>query len=130
VSSLGARASGREVAFSGRTQVPTNSLSTGTRAGSHRGRRRDDTVDAYGNVKYGDPSYSVGEDGRIVEVDPYGNKQHHKPQYVIRKDRMYETDSYGRVKQQKLQIPKTANQREGSRPCTKHWEGLLWNRAA
>ena len=47
---------------------------------------------------------SVGEDGRIVEVDPYGNSRHDKPQYVIRKDWVYEADSYGRVKQQKFEI--------------------------
>ena len=35
-------------------------------------------TDAYGRIRYNQPSYSVGEDGRIVEVDPYGNKQHHK----------------------------------------------------
>ena len=99
--SLGVRASGREVAFSGRMQVPTNSLSAGTRAGSHRRRRRDAAVDAYGNVKYGDPSYSVGEDGRIVEVDPSGNKQHHKQQYVVREGRVHETNSYGRIQYHK-----------------------------
>ena len=59
------------------------------------------TVDAYGNVKYSDPSYSVGKDGRIVEVDTYGNKQPHKTQYVIRNSRVYEADSYGRIQYHK-----------------------------
>jgi hypothetical protein len=31
--------------------------------------------DAYGRIRHDKPSYSVGEDGRIVEVGPYGNKQ-------------------------------------------------------
>ena len=59
------------------------------------------TVDAYGNVTYGEPSFSVGKDGRIVEVDTYGNKQPHKTQYVVRNSRVYEADSYGRIQYDK-----------------------------
>jgi hypothetical protein len=54
-------------------------------------------TDAYGRVRHDKPSYSVGSDGRIVEVDQYGNKQYHKRQFIIRKDRVYETNSYGRI---------------------------------
>ena len=39
--------------------------------------------DAYGRIQRDKPSYSVGEDGRIVQVDPYGNRRHDKPQYVV-----------------------------------------------
>ena len=63
-------------------------------------------TDAYGRIQHNKPSYSIGEDGRIMEVDGYGNKQHDKPQYVIRKDRVYETDAYGRVKQFSIKKPK------------------------
>ena len=41
------------------------------------------SVDAYGNVQYGKPSYSVGDDGRIVQVDGYGTEQPQKAQLVI-----------------------------------------------
>ena len=38
------------------------------------------------------------------DVDAYGNKQLHKPQYQVKDGKVYETDAYGRVKQQKLII--------------------------
>ena len=48
---------------------------------------------------------SVGQDGRIVEVDPYGNSRHDKPQHVVRKDRVYETDSYAASSTTSRHIP-------------------------
>jgi len=55
-------------------------------------------VDPYGNVTYGEPSFSVGGDGRIVQVDRHGNEQPGKSQYVTKGERIYESDSYGRVR--------------------------------
>ena len=54
-------------------------------------------TDAYGRIQHNKPSYSVEENGRIVEVDPYGNKQHYEQQYIIRKVRVYETNSCDRT---------------------------------
>ena len=59
---------------------------------------------AYGRIQHNKPSYSVGEGGRIVEVHPYGNRRHDKPQYKVEGETVYETDAYGRVKQQKFDI--------------------------
>ena len=46
-------------------------------------------------------SYSVGGEGRVVEVDQYGNRQPQKTQYVVRNGRVYESDSYGRIRYHK-----------------------------
>jgi hypothetical protein len=35
---------------------------------------------------------------------PHGNRRHDKPQYKVEGETVYETDAYGRVKQQKFDI--------------------------
>ena len=52
------------------------------------------TVDAYGNVKYSDPSLQRrAATAESFEVDQYGNTQPHKTQYVVRNSRVYEADT-------------------------------------
>jgi hypothetical protein len=48
------------------------------------------------------PSYNVGKDGRVVPTDAYGNKRYDKPQYKVKDGKVYETEAYRRVKQQKF----------------------------
>jgi hypothetical protein len=48
----------------------------------------------------------VEKDGRVVQVDPYGNRQLHKQQHKVQGRKVYDTDAYGRVKQQKFEIKK------------------------
>jgi hypothetical protein len=44
------------------------------------------------------PSYTVEDNGRIVETDKFGNKQYHKDGYQIKGDRVYQTNKYGNIK--------------------------------
>lgn len=58
-------------------------------------------TDAYGRVRYNQPSWVVKENGRMVEVSPYGSEQSHKQQYKIEWDRVYHADYAGRVQYNK-----------------------------
>jgi hypothetical protein len=53
-------------------------------------------TDTHGRTQHNKPSYSVGEDGRIVEVDPSGNKQYHRQQYLLKDGRVYAPTSPGK----------------------------------
>ena len=57
--------------------------------------------DAYGNTRYDRPSYSVRDDGRLMETDPHGQKQHHKDQFQWKGDRLYVMDPVSGIRYDK-----------------------------
>ena len=61
-------------------------------------------ADSYGRVRYDKPSWILEKDGRVVQTDAYGNKRYDRPQYKVDGVKVYETDAYGRVQQQKFII--------------------------
>ena len=46
------------------------------------------------------PVSTASKDGRVVQTDSYG-KRYDKPQYKVEGDKVYETDKYGSVRQQR-----------------------------
>lgn len=59
-------------------------------------------TDSVGNVhQYHKPSYTVRQDGRVIETDAVGNKQYHKQQYQIKDGKVYQTDSLGNIQYHK-----------------------------
>ena len=52
-------------------------------------------TDAYGNILYHKPSYTIKPDGRVIQTDAYGNKQYHQQQYLIKNNKSVPVDAYG-----------------------------------
>ena len=52
-------------------------------------------TDKYGNIQYNLPSYTVQDNGRIVENDKFGNKQYHKGGWQIQGDKIKPVDKFG-----------------------------------
>jgi hypothetical protein len=52
-------------------------------------------TDAYGNIQYHKPSYTIKPDGRVIQTDAYGNKQYHKQQYLFTNGKIVPVDAYG-----------------------------------
>ena len=89
---------GREPAFSDATQVPYEfTFSRGARRVLSKAPPQREAA-ALG--------VSHPRDGqrRVVPVDPYGNKLLHKPLHKVEGGKVYATDAYGRVRQQKFEI--------------------------
>ncbi len=57
--------------------------------------------DAYGRIRYSQPSLLLQPDGRIRPVDPYGHPQASKPGYQVQGNAVYQADAYGRIQHQK-----------------------------
>ncbi len=53
-------------------------------------------TDAYGNIQYHKPSYTIKPDGRVIQTDAYGNKQYHKQQYLNKDNKIVPVDAYGK----------------------------------
>ena len=47
---------------------------------------------------------AFGKDGLVVPTDAYGNKRYDKLQFKVEGTKVYQTDLYGRVGQQKFEI--------------------------
>lgn len=57
-------------------------------------------IDSIGNIQLPKPSFSIRNNGRIIETNSIGNKQYHKQQYQIKDNTIYETDSLGNIQYQ------------------------------
>ena len=61
-------------------------------------------TNSYGQIQHNKPSWIVEKDGRVVQTESYGSKRYDRPQYKVEGGKVYETDAYGRVQQQKFII--------------------------
>jgi len=52
-------------------------------------------TDAYGNIQYHKPSYTVTKDGRVTQTDPYGNKRYGMQEYQIKGDKVVPVSALG-----------------------------------
>jgi len=57
--------------------------------------------DKYGKTQYHKPSYSVRQDGRVIEVDTYGHKQYQKQQYQVKEGKVYSASPTGQIQYDK-----------------------------
>ena len=63
-------------------------------------------ADFTGRIQHDKPSWTVRDDGRVVENDAFGNAQYHKQQYVVKDGKVYSADATGRAKQPAYEIRK------------------------
>lgn len=68
---------------------------------AHAEEPRIQPTDALGNIQYDKPSFTVRNDGRVIETDPLGNKLYDHQQYQIKGNKMYSTDSVGNIQYNK-----------------------------
>lgn len=61
-------------------------------------------TDAYGNIQYNKPSYTVTTDGRVIQTDAYGNKLYGKQQYQIKEDKVVPVSALGYRQYSKPQL--------------------------